>query len=124
MVVEKMESRSNEWRTNGKNHMTCQVGGGGVVVVRDSHGGQIPAANAAAWSGEVAVTAATAARGGVPFAEGPPTFSTAGQQKGGLHRRGLEPCGTPPFYFQLKVKLINAGGRQRVRVPEKYSQRC
>lgn len=73
-----MESCSNGWRTNGKNHNRSEV-----VVISDSHGGQISAANAEAQSGKVAVTAATVAAvtteagGGAPFAEGPTTFSAA-----------------------------------------------
>lgn len=57
-----------------------------------SHGGHIPAANAAAQCGpvvvagtvSVATTAALTAeaRGGVPFAEGPPAFIAVNQQIG------------------------------------------
>lgn len=75
-----------------------RVGSDGTVL---SHGGHIPAANAAAQRGvvvvvvvamagggggvTVAATAAltTEARGGVPFAERPAAFITANQQIGG-----------------------------------------
>lgn len=66
---------------------------GRIVIFVFSHGGHISAANAAAQrrvvavasSVTVATTAAmtTEARGGVPFAEGPPGFITANQQIGG-----------------------------------------
>lgn len=62
----------------------------GVVL---SHGGHIPAANAAAqhtvvaMAGSVTIVTTTAlttkARGGVPFAEGAPGFIAANQQIGG-----------------------------------------
>lgn len=79
--------------TDGKVNVTTGVrGGGGVRVVVFPHGGHIPAANAAAQRGAGAmassVTEATAAtlaaeaRGGVPFAEGPPAFIAANQQIG------------------------------------------
>lgn len=58
-----------------------------------SHGGHIPAANAVAQRGMVAMAsnvaaattaaAAAEARGGVPFAEGPAGFVTANQEIGG-----------------------------------------
>lgn len=67
--------------------------GRNVTVFFSPHGGDIPAANAAAQRGVVAmvssVTVATTAaltteaRGGVPFAEGAPGFITANQQIGG-----------------------------------------
>lgn len=91
-----MESDSNRWKTNGYNTVRTKDGarvGRNVVVVVFSHGGHIPAANAVAQRGVVAmassVTVATTAaltteaRGGVPFAEGPPGFITANQQIGG-----------------------------------------
>lgn len=86
----------NRWKTDGYNTVKTQDGtrvGRNVIVIVFSHSGHIPAANAAAQrrvvamaSGITVVTAAaltTEARGGAPFAEGPPGFITANQQIGG-----------------------------------------
>lgn len=91
-----MGSDLNRWKTNCYNTVTHRAVlglGGNVIVVVFSHGGHIPAANAAAQRGVVAmagsVTVATTAAltteaiGGVPFAEGPPGFITANHQIGG-----------------------------------------
>lgn len=82
------------WKTNGKN--TGRYSGweeGNSCRVFFSHGGHIPAANAVAQRGVVAmassVTVATTAaltaeaRGRVPFAEGPAGFIAANQEIGG-----------------------------------------
>lgn len=70
-----------------------RVGKEVIVVSFFSHGGHIPAANAVAQRGMVAMAssvaatttaaAAAEARGGVPFAEGPAGFVTANQEIGG-----------------------------------------
>lgn len=79
----------DKWLQHGQTQEATQVGRN-VIVVVFSHGGHIPAANTVAERGVVAmagsVTVATTAaltteaRGGVPFAEGPPAFITANQQ--------------------------------------------
>lgn len=79
--------RKRLWRWSGGN--TGRRFGGFCFP----HAGQIPAANAAALRGAVATARrvtiattaalATRARGGVPFAEGPPAFVAANQQIGG-----------------------------------------
>lgn len=81
-------------QTDGGQTVETQDGArDGRNVIVFSHGGHIPAANAAARRGAgpmaggvtVATTAALTAeaRGGVPFAEGPAGFVTANRQIGG-----------------------------------------